>query len=134
MSEEELKAILQFKQIDLEDCSCEKCLYQEIESCRGCPTMIKETLLNLIEKQRKEIKILQRDKKNVLEKIRKLKEGLEYDFPKLLGQRQPLWGDTKNEFVSKDKIKEILDKHGYKEATGDGAVALYADIKKVFEE
>lgn len=55
MSEEEKKAISQFKEINLEDCSCEKCLYQEIEDCRGCPTMIKETLLNLIEKQQKEI-------------------------------------------------------------------------------
>ena len=55
MSEEEKKAIEQFKEINLEDCSCEKCLYQEIEECRGCPTMIKEILLNLIEKQDKMI-------------------------------------------------------------------------------
>ena len=55
MSEEEKKAIEQFKEINLEDCSCEKCLYQEIEECHGCPTMIKETILNLIEKQYRKI-------------------------------------------------------------------------------
>ena len=55
MSEEEKKAIEQFKEINLEDCSCEKCLYQEIEECHGCPTMIKEILLNLIEKQQDKI-------------------------------------------------------------------------------
>ena len=58
MSEEEKKAIEQFKEINLEDCSCEKCLYQEIEECHGCPTMIKEILLNLIEKQDEMINLM----------------------------------------------------------------------------
>lgn len=84
LSKEELKAILQFKQIDLEDCSCEKCLYQEIESCRGCPTMIKETLLNLIEKQQKEIEnSVSKDKIRELRDIDNI-DLIQYKLKKLL--------------------------------------------------
>ena len=50
--------MLERKEINLEDCSCEKCLYQEIEECHGCPTMIKETILNLIEKQDEMINLM----------------------------------------------------------------------------
>lgn len=69
MSEEEKKAIEQFKEINLEDCSCEKCLYQEIEECHGCPTMIKETILNLIEKQDKMIDLMADRITELIEKV-----------------------------------------------------------------
>ena len=69
ISIEEKKAIEQFKEINLEDCSCEKCLYQEIEECHGCPTMIKETILNLIEKQDKMIDLMADRITELIEKV-----------------------------------------------------------------
>ena len=100
MSEEEKKAIEQFKEINLEDCSCEKCLYQEIEECHGCPTMIKEILLNLIEKQDKMIDYMADD---IM-----LESNMFSDFDMCENEKENCAYDCK--ISCTDKIKEYFRK------------------------
>ena len=46
-----------------------------------------------------------RNKKIILDKLDKLKYGIENDFPITLGERQPLWEENKTNYISKDKIE-----------------------------
>lgn len=69
-----------------------------------------QIVLELVKEQQKEIETLQRDKKIVLEKLGKVINGLENDFPITLGEQQPLWEENKPKYVSKDKIRAVVEK------------------------
>lgn len=64
-------------------------------------------LLDLYNKEKEKNK---RNKKIILDKLDKLKNGIENDFPITLGERRPLWEENKKDYISKDKIKEEFDK------------------------
>lgn len=68
--------------------------------------MALQGLLDLYTKEKEKNK---RNKKIILNKLDKLKNGIENDFPITLGERQPLWEENKTDYVSKDKIKDTVE-------------------------
>ena len=78
-----------------------------------------------------------RNKKIILDKLDKLKYGIENDFPITLGERQPLWEENKTNYISKDKIeakiKELekeIDKSNNNAQSGERyfAIELYKEL------
>lgn len=53
----------------------------------------------------------ERNKRIVIDKLNKLKDGLENDFPITLGEQQPLWEDNYKDYVKASKIREKLKQH-----------------------
>lgn len=73
-----------------------------------------EELLDLYNKEKEKNK---RNKKIMIDKLDKLKNGVRNDFSITLGKQQPLWEDNYTNYISKDmiraKIKELENKKEY---------------------
>ena len=100
MSEDELiKTIKEktdiIKSLCTDDCINKSVVIEPLEySIQG--------LLDLYKQEKEKNK---RNKKIMIDKLDKLKNGVRNDFPITLGKQQPLWEDNYTNYISKDKIR-----------------------------
>ena len=139
MSEEEIQAIKELKnhreyfEFQPEGCNW-RLSFDEYE----VHTII-DVVLNLIDRQQKELdkekEKNKRNKKIILDKLDKLKNGIENDFPITLGERQPLWEENKTDYISKDKIRELpRTEYCNAECLMNGIYVDWDYIKELLEE
>ena len=69
----------------------------------------REGYLDMLIELNKEKEKNKRNKAITIEKLKKLLNGVENDFPISLGEQQPLWQSNRNEYIKKDKLLKLLD-------------------------
>ena len=106
-------------------------IIKEIESLSPSEEAI-QGILDLYNKEKEKNK---RNKRIILDKLDKLKNGIENDFPITLGKRQPLWEENKTDYISKDKIRELpRTEYCNAECLMNGIYVDWDYIKELLEE